>query len=181
MARQPISNGVDASNCTSATTQEDNHYSDEQKNQVGTDNIQVADNAQHQVEELQALQDPSDKKGPGILLRTMRPGDVTQFPQFGDTVKVHYEVYLTNPDMSPKSKPIDSSRERQQPFCFVLGKREVIEGLDVALERMSLGQVAEIIVPYLYAYGEAGYPPGVPPRSTLLFRLELLDYIVVGR
>jgi len=80
--------------------------------------------------------------------------------------------------MSPKlSKPIDSSRERKQPFCFVLGKGEVLQGWDVGVGRMCLGQIAEITVPYLYAYGEEGYPPVVPPRTTLLFRVELLDFI----
>ena len=79
--------------------------------------------------------------------------------------------------MSPKlSKPIDSSRKRNQPLCFVLVKGEVLQGWDVALARMCLGQITEITVPYLYAYGEEGYPPVVPPRSTLLFRVELLNF-----
>jgi FKBP-type peptidyl-prolyl cis-trans isomerase len=73
-------------------------------------------------------------------------------------------------------KPFDSSRKRNVPFCFVLGKEEVIEGLNVAVEHMKIGQLVEVTIPYLYAYGEQGYMPQIPPKSTLIFHVELLDF-----
>ena len=76
-----------------------------------------------------------------------------------------------------QDKPFDSSRTRNLPLCFVVGKDEVIEGLDIAVEHMTIGQIVEVTIPYLFAYGEQGYLPQIPPLSTLIFRVELLDFI----
>lgn len=50
----------------------------------------------------------------------------------------------------------------------------MLEGLEVAVEHMSLGQMAEATIPSLYAYGHVGYPPKIPPRATLIFQIELV-------
>jgi FKBP-type peptidyl-prolyl cis-trans isomerase len=72
--------------------------------------------------------------------------------------------------------PFDSRRSRNQIFHFLLGGGQVIEGLDVAVSKMSVGQLVEATIPYPYHYGIAGYPPVVPPRSTLIFRVELIRF-----
>ena len=72
---------------------------------------------------------------------------------------------------------MDSSRERNQSLQFEVGARHVIQGLEVAIQRMSKGQVAEVTIPHLYAYGHKGHLPEIPPRSTLIFRLELVDIV----
>lgn len=69
---------------------------------------------------------------------------------------------------------MDSTRDRNQPFEFELGAKHVIQGLEVALQRMSLGQLVEVTIPHLYAYGQRGHPPEIPSKSTLIFQLELL-------
>jgi FKBP-type peptidyl-prolyl cis-trans isomerase len=113
----------------------------------------------------------------GILLKTLRPGDITNYPQKGDRCTIHYDAY-TEDDLyggSENPVPFDSSRKRRQAFCFRLGENQVIEGLDVAVSKMSLGEEIEATIPFPYAYGVAGYPPVVPPRATLIFRVELLQ------
>jgi FKBP-type peptidyl-prolyl cis-trans isomerase len=50
--------------------------------------------------------------------------------------------------------------------------------LEVAVQRMSTGQLVEVTIPHLYAYGQRGHLPEIPPRSTLIFRLELVEIIV---
>lgn len=110
-----------------------------------------------------------DKKGPGVLIRTLKKGDGNRFPTKGELCLVHYEGRLENGTV------IASTRERQQKFQFELGAKHVIEGLEVAVSKMSVGQVAEVIIPSLYAYGSLGYLPKIPPRSTLIFTLELLQ------
>ena len=54
---------------------------------------------------------------------------------------------------------------------------QVIEGLDPAIPRMSVGQVAEITIPSELAYGVQGYPPLIPPKSDLVFVVELIGLL----
>ena len=88
-------------------------------------------------------------------------------------IKVHYEGFLA----TDLEHPFDSSRERNMTFTFVLGKRQVMEGWEVAVASMSLGQLAEVTIPHCFAYGDEGYPPIIPPKSTLVFRIEILDIL----
>jgi FKBP-type peptidyl-prolyl cis-trans isomerase len=69
---------------------------------------------------------------------------------------------------------IDNTRNRNLPFQFEVGAKEVIEGLEIAIQRISPGQQVEITIPHIYAYGVQGAPPQIPPCSTLMIRLELL-------
>lgn len=41
---------------------------------------------------------------------------------------------------------------------------------------MCKGERAYLVCGYRYAYGESGYPGLIPPRSALVFDVELLDY-----
>ena len=114
---------------------------------------------------------------PGILLKTLKAGDITHYPQQGDRCTIHYEAY-TEEGMynSDNPTPFDSSRKRGQVFHFRLGGQQVIEGLNVAVSKMSIGEEVEATIPFPYAYGVAGYPPVVPPRATLVFRVELIQF-----
>ncbi|KAL3794788.1 hypothetical protein HJC23_012798 [Cyclotella cryptica] len=114
----------------------------------------------------------------GVLLKTIRGGDVTNYPKTGDQCTIHYEAYTEAEITDNKNSPVpfDSSRSRNQFFHFILGGGQVIEGLDIAVSKMSVGQLVEATIPYPYHYGIAGYPPVVPPRSTLVFRVELIRF-----
>ena len=117
----------------------------------------------------------------GILLKTVKAGDITNYPRKGDKCTIHYEAY-TEEGMynSDNPTPFDSSRKRGKVFSFRLGEQQVIEGLDVAVSKMSLGEEVEATIPFPYAYGVAGYPPVVPPRATLIFRVELIQFSSSG-
>lgn len=101
-------------------------------------------------------------------------------PTRGKRVKVHYTGWLFegyNPDGSPKKgKQFDSSRKRRQPFTFSLGLRQVIPGWDQTLAQMKKGERRVVVIPYKLAYGKAGRPPVIPPKSILIFDIELLDF-----
>jgi len=94
-------------------------------------------------------------------------------PKKGDMVVIHYVGSLSDGTV------FDSSRYRKEKFQFVLGDTEVIDGWDILVETMALGEVAQFCVPPDYAYGEAGaYFDDeliVPPNETLSFEVELLD------
>jgi hypothetical protein len=85
----------------------------------------------------------------------------------GKQLTVHYTGWLTD------GKKFDSSVDRQQPFDFIQGRRQVITGWDLGLEGMKVGGKRRLFIPYQFAYGEAGSGP-IPPRADLIFDVELL-------
>mmetsp|Transcript_9861 Transcript_9861/g.19668 ORF Transcript_9861/g.19668 Transcript_9861/m.19668 type:complete len:185 (+) Transcript_9861:238-792(+) len=112
----------------------------------------------------------SDSGGAGVLMLTTKPGDATHFPKKGDTCRVHYEGTLDDGTI------FDSSRARQQPFTFPLGKGVVVRGIDEAVKLMSKGQEVKLTIPPMYGYGVNGYPPIIPANATLTFDLELISF-----
>ena len=87
----------------------------------------------------------------------------------GQTVTVHYVGTLTN------GSKFDSSRDRNQGFTFRLGAGQVIQGWDKGVAGMKVGGLRKLTIPPEMGYGARGYPPVIPPQSTLLFEVELLE------
>jgi FKBP-type peptidyl-prolyl cis-trans isomerase len=61
------------------------------------------------------------------------------------------------------------------PFGFKLGMGSVIKGWDEGIAKLRVGEQATLIIPSHLGYGSAGYPPVIPPNSTLIFLVELVD------
>ncbi len=87
----------------------------------------------------------------------------------GQKYIVHYTGWLTN------GKKFDSSVDRNTPFEFVQGRRAVIAGWEAGFEGMKVGGKRRLFIPYQMAYGEKGSGANIPPRSELIFDVELLD------
>ena len=98
----------------------------------------------------------------------MKEGDGKTFAKKGDTVYVHYEGTLLN------GKKFDSSYDRNDPLQFTLGVGQVIKCWDMSVARLSLGEKIKVICPYDLAYGERGAGSIIPPKSDLVFVMELM-------
>ncbi|TPH20124.1 FKBP-type peptidyl-prolyl cis-trans isomerase [Haemophilus haemolyticus] len=84
-----------------------------------------------------------------------------------DTVKVHYTGKL------PNGKVFDSSVERGQPVEFQLN--QVIPGWTEGLQLVKKGGKIQLVIPPVLGYGKQGAGASIPPNSTLIFDVEVLD------
>jgi FKBP-type peptidyl-prolyl cis-trans isomerase len=90
-------------------------------------------------------------------------------PEATDTVRVHYEGALTNGTI------FDSSYQREEPEEIPLDM--VIFGWAEGIMLMNVGGKHQVYIPSNLAYGERGAGGVIPPFSTLVFTIELLDIV----
>jgi len=86
----------------------------------------------------------------------------------GRDVIVHYSGWLAD------GTQFDSSNEKQDPFQFTLGRKEVMAGWEEGLRGMKVGGTRKLTVPPQLAYGEDGAGDTIPPNATLTFEVQLL-------
>ncbi|KAJ6610175.1 hypothetical protein B0H10DRAFT_1954091 [Mycena sp. CBHHK59/15] len=104
----------------------------------------------------------------GVTVEVLNPGDGVNFPKKGDTVTIHYVGTLND------GSKFDSSRDRGEAFKTEIGVGKVIKGWDEGVPQLSQGTKAVLTVTSDYGYGSRGFPPVIPPNSTLIFEVELL-------
>lgn len=94
----------------------------------------------------------------------------------GSDVTVHYTGWLYDEGAADRrGAKFDSSRDRGEPFTFLLGAGQVIRGWDDGVAGMQVGGKRTLLIPSDYAYGRRGAGGVIPPGASLVFEVELVD------
>lgn len=141
-----------------------NNYFTELESKVNAANIEQGKQfleANKQKEGIQTL--PS-----GLQYEVITEGNGKK-PKATDQVKCHYEGTLIDGTL------FDSSIQRGQPAVF--GVNQVIQGWVEALQLMTEGSKWKLYIPSELGYGAQGAGEMIPPHSTLIFEVELIEVL----
>ena len=125
---------------------------------VPEDNQKIEDFIQKGFVELEPLKVEPQNEGAGELV-----------PR-GSKVKVHYTGKLLDGTV------FDSSVSRGDPIEFQVGMGQVIPAWDQGIVQLKKGQKAILTCPPHLAYGSQGAGDTIPPDSTLIFEVEVVDF-----
>lgn len=90
-------------------------------------------------------------------------------PKATSTVRCHYHGTFID------GRVFDSSVQRGEPADFPVNG--VIAGWVEALQLMPVGSKWKLYIPYNLGYGARGAGQSIPPYSTLIFEVELLEIL----
>jgi len=103
----------------------------------------------------------------GMKVEILKNGSGSEAKK-GDNVLVHYTGTLIN------GKKFDSSVDRGEPLPFTLGENRVIQGWELGVLGMKLGEKRRLTIPPQLAYGSQAVGDIIPANSTLIFEVEMV-------
>lgn len=118
---------------------------------------------------------------PGLETKVLRTGKGRAVVS-GDELEVHHTGWIFNAENeSGRGARFDSSVDRGERYRFPLGEGRVIEGWDLGIEGMLVGEIRELKVAPELAYGDEGAGAVIPPGATLIFEIELFEILTAGQ
>lgn len=140
----------------------------------------VESEAQQEVKEAILAEDAPNKNTlqKDVKKKTMMQDGVTieiKKEGIGDAVKVGQTAVVHYTGMFTDGKVFDSSIPRGQTFPVQLGAGMVIQGWEKGLVGMKKGEQRRLTIPPELGYGAAGAGNIIPPNTTLIFDVELID------
>ena len=116
----------------------------------------------------QNQQTPTNYEIQGMKIEVLQKGS-------GDPVKAGDKVTVNYVGTLEDGTKFDSSIDRGQPFTFTPGENSVIQGWELGVVGMKIGEKRKLTIPPELAYGERGAGGVIPPNATLVFEIDLLS------
>jgi len=110
---------------------------------------------------------PMDSMNSALKINIITEGTGT-VAENGKTVSVNYRGTLAD------GTQFDSSYDRNEPLTFILGGGQVIQGWELGILGMKVGEKRKLTIPPELGYGPNGFPPVIPANATLTFDVELV-------
>ncbi|MGH7243109.1 MAG: FKBP-type peptidyl-prolyl cis-trans isomerase [Phycisphaerales bacterium] len=104
----------------------------------------------------------------GLVIEELKIGEGAE-AKSGATVTINYHGTLKE-----GGTLVDTTRGKQ-PATYPLNR--LIKGWQQGVPGMKPGGIRRLTIPYALAYGEAGRPPVIPPKSDLIFIIELVQVV----
>jgi FKBP-type peptidyl-prolyl cis-trans isomerase len=107
----------------------------------------------------------------GLRYIILKPGNTAgPMPEKGNEVSVLYKGMLLDGTV------FDQSPDAEHPLTMRIGRGNLVEGWEQALQKMHKGEKWLLIVPPEMGYGSRGKPPVIKRDATLVFEMELVDF-----
>ena len=129
--------------------------------------LKAEKNAAH--ETLASITSGMKKTESGLFYNITKEGTGLS-PSKGSKVSVHYKGSLIDGTV------FDSSYQRNEPIEFSVGIGQVIKGWDEGIMLLKKGASARFVIPSDLGYGAQGAGANIPPNSTLIFDVELINF-----
>lgn len=100
-----------------------------------------------------------------IMKKIIKEGYTDTKPQRLETCTITYDLSL----------PSGTFIERKENQEIQLGDCDVVQGLDVAIGLMNIGEKCVLKIEPRLAFGAVGLPPKIPPHATVVYEIELVS------
>ncbi|XP_020341239.1 inactive peptidyl-prolyl cis-trans isomerase FKBP6 isoform X1 [Oncorhynchus kisutch] len=107
----------------------------------------------------------------GILKEVVQPGEGPPVPR-DSSVSIHFSGFLEYSD-----RPFETTSHLKYPRMMKLGRDVTLCGLELGILTMRKGEFSRFLFLPEYAYGAMGCPPLIPPVATVLYEVQVLDFL----
>ncbi|XP_008311040.1 inactive peptidyl-prolyl cis-trans isomerase FKBP6 [Cynoglossus semilaevis] len=111
----------------------------------------------------------------GMLKEVVQCGEGPPVPQ-NASVFIYYSGFLEYSD-----HPFETNTNLRHPPMLKLGRDVTMAGLELGLRTMKKGEFSRFLFEPEYAYGDIGCPPFIPASATILYEVQLLDFLDSGQ
>ncbi|XP_026110589.1 inactive peptidyl-prolyl cis-trans isomerase FKBP6-like isoform X2 [Carassius auratus] len=107
----------------------------------------------------------------GILKEVVHAGEGPPVPKHA-SVSIHFSGFIEYSDA-----PFETTSHLKYPRMMKLGRDVTLYGLELGLLTMKKGEFSRFLFKPKYAYGDLGCPPHIPPLATVLYEVQVLDFL----